>query len=296
MLGIITCVFNPTNSRKIRDNYAQFRKHLNHPILTVELAFNDQPFFIEDAIQIRGTDENLMWQKERLLNIALESLPEQIDKIAWLDADIIFKNNSWAEETEKKLETHKVVQPFEFVYERNSCSEPVNHGMSFGKYMESHDTVQPWPQPWPKVGIAWAAQRSVLKNGFFDRHILGASDTYQLLSWLHLWDHEMIGRLNPYLRKEFLLWAWDSAVCVNKDISYIKGIVEHLPHGTLANRQYYDRDKILVEHEFNPFEDISLDSNGIYKWNRNKLVLHQKVRAYFESRNEDALRPVTQKR
>ncbi|MBM4317211.1 MAG: hypothetical protein FJ116_06995, partial [Deltaproteobacteria bacterium] len=97
MLGIITCVFNPTNSRKIRDNYAQFRKNLNHPILTVELAFNDQPFFIEDAIQIRGTNENLMWQKERLLNIALESLPEQIDKIAWLDADIIFKNNSWAE-------------------------------------------------------------------------------------------------------------------------------------------------------------------------------------------------------
>lgn len=288
MLGIITCVFNPTNSQRIRDNYIQFRKKLNHPIVTVELAFGDQPFFIKDSIQIRGTDQNIMWQKERLLNIALESLNPKIDKVAWLDADIIFENENWFLETEKKLDKHKIVQPFEYVYERTTQAEPVNDGISFGKYMEDHDVTESWPQPWPRVGIAWAAQRSVLKKGFFDRHVLGASDTYQLLSWLHLWDHEMIGRLNPYLRKEFLLWAWDSATAVNKDISYIKGNIQHLPHGTLANRKYYERDKILVEQEFDPSIDITLDSNSIYRWNDgNKKDLQKRVKEYFESRNED---------
>ena len=101
MLGLITCVFNPTSSSRINQNYIQFRRKLNHPVTTVELSFNDQPFFIEDAIQIRGSSHNIMWQKERLLNIALESLPNQVDKVAWLDADIIFENENWFQETEK---------------------------------------------------------------------------------------------------------------------------------------------------------------------------------------------------
>jgi len=287
MLGLITCVFNPTNSRRLRDNYVQFRKKLNHPITTVELVFGDQPFFIDDAIQIRGNHKNLMWQKERLLNIALESLPDKIDKVAWLDADIIFENENWVKETEKKLEQYKVVQPFESVFEKAVHTEPVNHGISFGKFLETNSPTDPWPQPWPRVGVAWAAQRSVLKNGFFDRHILGTSDTYQLLSWLHLWDHEMINRLNPYLRKEFLLWAWDSATMVSGDIGYVEGNVEHLPHGTLANRKYYERDQILVEHEFYPSKDIILDHNKIYRWNSRKEKLHLKVKEYFDNRNED---------
>ena len=288
MLALITCVFNPANSQRLRDNYVQFRKNLKHPIVTVELAFNHQPFFIEDAIHIRGTDKNLMWQKERLLNIALESLPAHIDKVAWLDADIIFCNENWFSETEKKLETHKVVQPFENVFERGNVTEPVNHGVSFGKFKETQSIKDPWPQPWPRVGVAWAAQRNVLKNGFFDKHVLGTSDTYQLLSWLHWWDHEMIGRLNPYLKKEFLLWAWDSAMEVNGDIGYTSGQVEHLPHGTLANRKYYERDQILVEHEFCPAKDLKLNSQKIYQWHSHKPELHQKVKRYFFDRNDDA--------
>lgn len=288
MLALITCIFNPTNSKKLKQNYIEFRKKLNHPIVTVELAFNDQEFFVEDAIQIRGNEKNVMWQKERLLNIALESLPSNVDKVAWLDADIVFQNENWLKETEQKLDHHKVVQPFESVFETTQFREPVNQGMSFGKFKSLYSIEHPWPQPWPRVGVAWAAQRNVLKNGFFDRHVLGASDTYQLLSWLHMWDHEMIGRMNPYLRKEFLLWAWDSAEAVNGDIGFVSGNIEHLPHGTACGRKYYERDQILVEQEFHPSQDITLDENQIYQWNSDKISLHSKVKQYFYNRNEDA--------
>jgi hypothetical protein len=286
MLGLITCLFNPANSKRLKHNYFQFRKKLNHPIVTVELAFNDQKFFIDDSIQIRGTEKNIMWQKERLLNIALESLPNHVDKVAWLDADIIFENENWFQETEKKLDVHPVVQPFDYIYEKPSNSEPVNQGIGFGKYKSLNDLEAPWPQPWPKVGIAWAARREVLKNGFFDKHVLGSSDTYQLLSWLNAWDHEMIGRLNPYCRNEFLLWAWDGSQKTKGDIGYVQGNIEHLPHGKLSDRKYYERDQILVEHEFNPNKDIILDQNQIFTWTSDKILMHNKIKQYFIERND----------
>ena len=73
MLHCISSYFNPTNSKKIKENYLTFRKNLKVPLTTVELAFNDQPFFISDSIKIRGDTNNIMWQKERLLNIAIDS-------------------------------------------------------------------------------------------------------------------------------------------------------------------------------------------------------------------------------
>jgi hypothetical protein len=287
MLGLITCFFNPTHSKRLEDNYLQFRKHLKHPIVAVELAFDNQPFFIENAICLRGTEKNIMWQKERLLNIALESLPNQADKVAWLDADIIFENEKWFQETEQKLEIHPVVQLFEYVYEKPGNSEPVNQGIGFGKYKSLNDLDTPWPQPWPKVGIAWAARREVLSNGFFDKHILGSSDTYQLLSWLNAWDHEMIGRLNPYLRRQFLLWAWEGSQKVNGDIGFISGNIEHLPHGKLSDRKYYERDQILAEHAFDPERDVDLDNNKIFKWNSDKFLMQDKIKQYFFDRNDN---------
>ena len=110
MLHCISSYFNPTNSKKIKENYLTFRKNLKVPITTVELAFNDQPFFISDSIKIRGDTNNIMWQKERLLNIAIDSLPNNIDKIAWIDADILFENEKWFYDTEKELDDYEARQ------------------------------------------------------------------------------------------------------------------------------------------------------------------------------------------
>ncbi len=73
----VTSYFNPMRSRRRLANYRTFRSRLNVPLFTVELAFDGQfELTSSDAdhlIQLSGGD--IMWQKERLLNIALEAVP-----------------------------------------------------------------------------------------------------------------------------------------------------------------------------------------------------------------------------
>src|SRR5262245_23844676 len=93
-LWIVTAYFNANGYRTKRQNYERFRERIERGglhFLTVECAFGDQPFELEPSsqvLQVRGQD--VMWQKERLLNTAIKSLPQQCRKVAWLDADILF--------------------------------------------------------------------------------------------------------------------------------------------------------------------------------------------------------------
>ena len=61
-------------------------------------------------LQLRGT--GVMWQKERLLNIAAARLPKSARKVGWFDADIVFKEPDWLERTSHALDRYAVVQPF----------------------------------------------------------------------------------------------------------------------------------------------------------------------------------------
>jgi hypothetical protein len=81
----------------------------------VELAF-DGVFELchEDAeilVQIHGRD--VMWQKERLLNLAIERVPKSCDKIAWLDCDVVFGNEDWAEQASRSLDTSALIHLFQ---------------------------------------------------------------------------------------------------------------------------------------------------------------------------------------
>ena len=91
----ITCYFNPVGYRSRLGNYRVFRRHFGAllPLVTVELAC-DAAFQLdrEDAeimIQLRGGDE--LWQKERLLNIALAALPRACRTVAWLDCNVVYQ-------------------------------------------------------------------------------------------------------------------------------------------------------------------------------------------------------------
>ena len=53
-------------------------------------------------VQLRGGD--VLWQKERLLNLGLKTLPDGCDKVAWIDGDVLFARPDWAAETARLLE------------------------------------------------------------------------------------------------------------------------------------------------------------------------------------------------
>jgi hypothetical protein len=293
MLYCITSYFNPIGYQKFRDNYTQFRKHLQYPLITVELSFDNQPFFIDDAIHIRGNKNNVLWQKERLLNIAIENLPNNVDKIAWLDADIIFHNSNWYKETEKMLDSKPVCQLFEYIYEKTPDHvrpEEATYardglGIGFAKYHV--DNMEVRKGLWPKPGLCWGFRRDCLPNGLYDKCIVGNNDLYQLIAWMGHWYHPILETMNKSTCKDFLLTRYKDYELVKGDIGYINGTLEHLYHGTFSNRKYVQRNEISKKYNFDATADITLDNNNIYKWQTYKPKLHTEIYNYFYGRRDD---------
>jgi hypothetical protein len=178
-LWAITCYFNPVGYRRRLENYRVFRQHLAVPLVTVELSFNGrfqlQPEDAEILEQLQGGD--VLWQKERLLNVALRSLPESCEKIAWVDCDIIFANNEWVERASKALEEFPLLHLFHERHEVPRDSAPDQLGC-WETYPTSQSVVyrravgQAAPEevyisgnPLKRrssSGLAWAGRRDVL--------------------------------------------------------------------------------------------------------------------------------------
>lgn len=259
MLRFICSYYNFGNSSKIKKNYIAFRRKFPHPITTVEVALPNQDFFIHDSIKIRATNSNILWQKERCLNIAIQELPNKTESIAWIDTDVVFHNNKFMEDTTKQLDHHKVVHMFEKVVEHPQIN-PFNNNFSIGKKIIDNLDIN-----FPAIGFAWAFRKEILVNNqLYDKDPVGNSDVLQLLTWLGIWNHKTIGDLSIPYRREFLEWAWDSYENVQSDIGYTTGQLEHMYHGHQNNRNYHGRNQILVKNHYVPSEDLRLDTNNLY--------------------------------
>ncbi len=96
----MTTYYNPARYQTKRANYERFAAPIRAagiPFVTIECAFGDEAFELgagPNVIQVRGRD--VMWMKERLINLAISQLPPHVTKVAWLDADILFDNPAWA--------------------------------------------------------------------------------------------------------------------------------------------------------------------------------------------------------
>src|SRR5277367_5771091 len=92
-IWIISCFYNPNAYVTKPENFNKFIERIEASglhYLIVECAFGKQPFSLKKdrrIIRLRTTD--IMWQKERLLNIALDHLPEKCKKVVWLDCDVL---------------------------------------------------------------------------------------------------------------------------------------------------------------------------------------------------------------
>ena len=110
----VTSYFNPMKSRRRLANYRTFRSRLDAPLLTVELSFDGQfELTSGDAdhlIQLSGGD--IMWQKERLLNIALEAVPDKVEDVAWIDCDLVFESTDWPQTAKSALKSDNIIQLF----------------------------------------------------------------------------------------------------------------------------------------------------------------------------------------
>ncbi len=303
-LYAITSYYNPAKYINKYENFKIFKENLTKQgvkLLTVEVSF-DKSFEIKKndsdiLIQIQGEDENLMWQKERLLTIALKNLPKDCDYVAWLDCDIVFSNNLWAQDTIKELQFYDIIQPF-----TNSVRLPKDD-YDFSKDVENLDSGRENNQKEFSVGykkyqegmvrhagFAWAAKRVFIdKYGFYDKSIIGFGDYIMSETFLNKNLYGVLKHFPKKMRKDILKWSIPVKEYVKGNVSCIEGTVFHLWHGDRVNRLHGIREKWLRKYKFNPSKDIVIGVNDLWKWNTNKNILHYNLKNLFKNRKEDVV-------
>ena len=285
--------------RRRHANYRAFRERLNVPLVAVELAHGpDFELTEEDAdVLIQLRDGDVMWQKERLLNVALGGLPASCRKVVWVDCDIVFAAEDWAERVERPpraLHAGSGVQPCpspspstdgEIVCTQPSAALAIASGMT-GTNEFGRPTLRGPGST--NNGLAWAARRELLDEaGFYDACIVGGGDL-AMVSAAH-------GRFDVATRSmsdrqvdHYLDWARPYHEMVGGETGFSDGAGVP-PLARRRREPALSRAGTMGSSALDsiPVDDIAHAADGGWRWNTAKPGLHAYVRSYFASRNED---------
>lgn len=317
-LWTITCVFNPSGYRTKLENYHRFAEKFREsglPLLTVECAFSGEPFTLPsnpDVIQVRS--DSILWQKERLLNIALERLPSGAKKVVWIDSDLLFADPGWAVQTSKLLDSVAFAQPYQEwirLPENNlSYHGEGETGFSFASTSQTDPgSIAQMQHGLP--GFAWAGRREILeKFGFYDACIIGGGDhmmahaltgtpdsncVHRIVGLRPRKERSPISKLFGYVSdlrpnrfaEHYRSWASAIYTEVRSPLGCVPGRLLHLWHGSSENRRYYQRHKELRRFHYNPTEDLWINQDGTWEWNGRRSDMHRWAENYFRQRQED---------
>jgi hypothetical protein len=303
LLWAITSYFNSAGYRSRLRNYKIFKSKLAVPLAAVEFSpTGNFELDRDDAdILLQITNGDVLWQKERLLNLALSSLPGDCDEVAWIDCDVIFTNPGWPAQVSTALDAFTLVQLFgeRCNLKPGGCScseiesgelrEAVARKICSGtvEALDLRDACAPLTKS--TAGLAWAMRRDVLAaHGFYDPCVLGSGDRAILCAALGQFDYgiETVAMRGRQI-EHYLDWAKPFHERVRGKVGYIDGRICHLWHGELENRRYRQRHEGLGPFGFDPFTDVVISPSGCWRWSGNKAAMHEYVRRYFELRKED---------
>jgi hypothetical protein len=245
-LAVICSHFNSAGFHVPRRNLLRFLRQLEIrkiPVFVAELAYEDQDFFLPESpsvFRFRTDKSNVLWHKENLLNLAAGLVPPKYDCLAWIDTDLLFMSEDWAERAQKQLERYSVVQLFSEAWwtdEDGRCFRSSKSTMADGtlKMGSNHP------------GFAWAARRELWSEagGLCDLAILGGGDALfaaaclggDIPKWLHYPDWKN-------WTKRLTEWAHTSG-----KPSVVSGVVVHEWHGTERDRAYIPRNLLLKDFD-----------------------------------------------
>lgn len=301
-LWVITPYYNPCNYERRRYNYEVFARTIREsgiPLLTVECAFGDQPFSLPESLDVVKVSSNsLLWQKERLLNLAVSWLPKSCKYVVWSDCDILFENKQWAVDTASLLDAVPLVQLFETcnrlpqdnlaaAAESDACASfasivPNNPDTLHIGHFEKHG----------HTGYGWAARKDLLdEHGLYEYAIIGSADHY--IAHAAFGDFEgkcmeLMTAKDKTQLEHFKLWAEPFFRSVEGNVRAVPGSIYHLWHGDLEKRRYALRNRELTQYGYNPFTDILAPPGKPLEWRDfGKEELKLMFANYFASRQED---------
>ncbi len=316
-LYVITPISNPQRFRSRYELYRQFEKHMEESgaiLYTVEMAFGGREFEITDPdnprhVQVRGP--HVLWYKENLINIGITRLPADWQCVAWIDSDVKFVREDWAQETLHQLQHHEIVQLWSQLQDVSPDYEqlPTKYPFSWcynwlnGKSPINLPGKDAYPYPYPgggkgwygPPGLAWAARRHAIDalGGLVDWAIVGSGDAYMAACLIGGVQHQLRKDYDPEFNRRFMIWQDRAEKHIRRNIGVVPGLAIHFWHGRKINRNYIDRNDIMVRHKFNPTTDLKRDWQGLWQLvdhgDLRSIRLRDDLARYFRTRNEDSI-------
>jgi hypothetical protein len=285
-LWCITSYFNPLGYRSKIANFKIFQHRLRAQgtnLFVVECGASDKDFVLQNYVPrnclLQVKSQNVIWQKERLLNLAVKYLPDSCDKVAWFDCDVYLQDDGWVAKASAMLEQYKVIQLYDrrFLLNKDGTIY-TKEGRHLRGWMSQIEHTGQYDGGHP--GYAWAARRDLLKQcPLYDRCITGVGDFLYACAVCNMYKN-LIG-------DDFLEWADKIAIAVNGSVSYLPGNIFHLYHGPYEKRNYLKAVQTIGASDFDPKTDLKVNKHGCLEWATQKCPIHHACQEQLRNRDED---------
>ena len=309
-LYVVAVIFNPIRFRSRWKLYQDFAKRVDESgakLFTVEAAFGQREFAIaspDDPLTLGVRVSQELWLKENLVNLGVQRLPPDWRYVAWVDADVAFARDDWADETRQQLQHHPVVQMWGQSIDLGPKHEPLNAAKSFAWCHVNHSPKPPASGGYYYYGqgkgsrglwhpgYAWAMRRDAWDHvgGLIDFSIVGNGDNQMANGIVGTMAQAVHSSLigSPYYR-DLMLWQERAERYLKHDLGYVDGLLLHYWHGKKAQRQYKSRWQILVDSKYDPALDLKRDWQGAFQLTDRSEVLRDGLRYFGRARNEDSI-------
>jgi hypothetical protein len=179
-LAVVTYYYNPTASSDLLAAYQRLIRQmcsLGLDTYSVEVVRpGDSPVRDQSFHRITVDEPYRPWQRESLINAAVEQLPERYETVAWFDPGITLLNSAWIDESLAVLKEVPVAQLFERALlvnrEGRVCSVVPSAGFTISQRLGGssvNDSAMPnvrsdEPRTW--CGGAWIVKRSLFPRSW----------------------------------------------------------------------------------------------------------------------------------
>lgn len=301
-LHVITCIANPVLWQSRIDLYKEFEEHMLQSgvhLTTVECAYGEREWQLPrnhrvNYVNVRASGRNLAWNKESLLNLGLQRVP-QANYVGFFDADIRFRDPNWAQGTLDALQHHHVVQPWTACYDLGPNDEHLAAHKSFAALFSQGKPIfqgpnASGPYEFGHPGYAWAWTRQALEwtGGLIETAALGAGDHHMALGLLGRIQDSIHGAMTQGYKDALYVWQSRAVSHIKNSLGALAGTIEHGWHGNKGKRAYVSRWDILAKHAFDPLTDLKRNSWGVLELSGSKPELSRDILKYFASRDEDS--------
>jgi len=286
MLAVVAVFFNSNGYSRPRQNFLAWcdymRKHQEHVfVLEGYRGQRPQPILPNHQL-IEFKPENLMWQKEKMFQLVIDSLPARFDQVAIVDADIIYCRPDWYTATVDALRIYDAVQMCDFLHQTDKNYRLTTKGKMLGAAVVQGLDLK---ANWFHTGGCWAGERDLIYRSQFVWDVIGGGDSSMAMAMTN--QVERSARDKAYSKPLYNFYLEWASKLRDVKVGYVEGDAYHLWHGEKVNRQYVPRHQILKRFNFDPIKNLKESSNGLWEFHNTSPMLQKAVAKYFIRRKED---------